>query len=141
MVKVSRYIYLIATWLFLLGVMVQVFLAGMAVVARLTGWTNHGNLGHALALPLLIMLVSAYLGRLPGKEKRLTWLLFVVYIIQADVVIFLRQDAPLVSALHPVLALVDFALALTLARRAWPLARQAEEDALLAPELMAQPGD
>ena len=141
MIKVSRYIYWIATWLFLLGVMGQVFLAGMAVVARLTGWTTHGNLGHALALPLLVMLVSAYLGRLTGKEKRLTWLLFVVYIIQADVIIFLRQDAPLVSALHPVLALVDFALALTLARRAWPLARQAEQEALPSPELLAQPGD
>jgi hypothetical protein len=87
------------------------------------------------------MLVSAYLGRLPGKEKRLTWLLFAVYIIQADVVIFLRQDAPLVSALHPVLALVDFALALTLARQAWSLARQAVEDAQPTPELIAQPGD
>lgn len=141
MIKVSRYIYWIATWLFLLGVMGQVFLAGMAVVARLTGWTTHGNLGHALALPLLVMLVSAYLGHLPGKEKRLTWLLFAVYIIQADVIIFLRQDAPLVSALHPVLALVDFALALTLARRAWPLARQAEEASLATPELMAQTGD
>jgi hypothetical protein len=141
MIKVFRTIYLIGTWLFLLGVMVQVFLAGMAVIPRLTGWSNHGNLGHALALPLLVMLVSAYLGRLPGKEKRLTWLLFVVYIIQADVIIFLRQDAPLVSALHPVLALIDFALALSLARRAWPMARQAEEDALPSPELLAQSGD
>lgn len=141
MVKVSRYIYWTVTWLFLLGVMAQVLLAGMAVVARLTGWTNHGNLGHALALPLILMLVSAYPGRLPGKEKRLTWLLFVVYIIQADVIIFLRQDAPLVSAFHPVLALVDFGLAFALARRAWPLAQQAEAATTPLPKPVAQAGD
>ena len=54
--------------------------------------------------------------------KRLTWLLFGAYFLQADVVIFLRFQAPGIAALHPVLALVDFALGVSLARRAWPLA-------------------
>ena len=77
-----------------------------------------------LAGPLLFMLVTMYLGRLPDHLKRLTWLLFVVYALQADVVIFLRLQAPLVSALHPVLALFDFALGVLLARRAWALTGQ-----------------
>jgi hypothetical protein len=127
MIKGTRIVYLIASWLFLAGVLAQVFLAGMVVVAAQMGWNNHINLGHGLGLPLLVMLISAYLGRLPGRMKRLTWLLFVVYILQADVIIFLRGSAPVISAFHPVLALVDFALALTLALRAWPLARQKEE--------------
>jgi hypothetical protein len=70
------------------------------------------------------MLISMYLGRQPSSIKRLTWLLFGVYVLQADVVIFLRVQAPVISALHPVLALVDFTLGQALARRAWPLARQ-----------------
>ena len=82
------------------------------------------SLGHLLALPLLLMLVSMYLGRLPGPIKRLTWLLFGVYALQADVLIFLRFTAPVLSAFHPVMALADFALGLALARRAWPVARQ-----------------
>jgi hypothetical protein len=115
--------------LFLLGVIVQVFLAGMVVVAGRMGWDNHIGLGHSLAGPLLVMLITAYLGRLPGSLKRLTWLLFGVYVLQADVIIFLRGFLPAVSAFHPVLALADFALGLTLALRAWPLARQVEKQA------------
>lgn len=129
MIKGTRIVYLIASWLFLVGVLAQVFLAGMVVVAAQMGWNNHISLGHGLGLPLLVMLISAYLGRLPGNMKRLTWLLFVVYILQADVIIFLRGSVPVISAFHPVLALVDFALVLTLALRAWPLARQEEEPA------------
>jgi len=124
MSKVSRYIYWGAAWLFIAGVLVQVFLAGMVVVASRMGWGAHITLGHMLALPLLIMLISMYLGRMPGSLKRLTWLLFLAYVLQADVVIFMRSAAPVVSALHPVFALVDFALGFVLAQRALPLTRE-----------------
>jgi hypothetical protein len=124
MIRVSRFVYLGAAWLFVLGVMTQVFLAGMVVVARQISWNDHISLGHILAAPLLLMLVSMYLARLPGNTKWLTWLLFINYALQADVLIFLRVQAPVLSALHPVLALVDFALGVTLARRAWGYIRQ-----------------
>lgn len=125
MVKISRYAYFFFSWLFVVGVLAQVFLAGMVVVARQMGWSDHIGLGHTLAGPLLFMLISMYLGRLPGSVKRLTWLLFGVYVLQSDVLIFLRAEAPVLSALHPVLALLDFAIGYALARQAWPLARQA----------------
>jgi hypothetical protein len=124
MVKATRVIYLIAVWLFLVGVLLQVFLAGMVVVASKLDWESHIGLGHMLALPLLIMLISMYIARLPVEIKKYTWILFAVYIIQADVVIFLRAQAPVVAALHPVLALVDFYLAATLAWRTWHFIRQ-----------------
>ncbi|MGB3716846.1 MAG: DUF6220 domain-containing protein [Candidatus Promineifilaceae bacterium] len=135
MTKASRIAYLIASWFFLAGVTAQVFLAGMVVVAGQIGWANHRDLGHGLALPLLVMLVTAYLGRMTRSLKGMTWLLFVVYVLQADVIISLRGSAPIVSAFHPVLALVDFALALTLAKRAWTLARQTDEAAAIQPVL------
>ena len=117
MQRISRVIYQAAAWLFVIGVLVQVFLAGLVVVARVTSWDRHVGLGHGLGIPLLIMLVMMYVGRLPRSTKRLTWLLFAVYIFQADVVIFMRDSVPYASALHPVLALIDFALG-------WRLARQ-----------------
>src|SRR5512147_1375892 len=135
MIKISRYVYLAAAWLFVIGVIAQVFLAGMVVVAVSMGWDNHIGLGHSLAGPLLIMLIAVYLGRFPSSIKWLTWLLFGVYVLQADVIIFLRFQAPVISAFHPVLALVDFALGLTLARRAWPLARQAQTPVSVQPDL------
>jgi hypothetical protein len=126
MVKISRYAYLGASWLFLAGVIAQVFLAGMVVVALRMNWNLHRDTGHTIGLPLLIMLITMYLGRMPVSLKRLTWLLFGVYFLQADVVIFLRAQAPVISALHPVLALFDFAIGWILARRAWPLAREVQ---------------
>lgn len=128
MIKISRYIYLAASSLFLIGVTLQVFLAGMVVVALRTGWGNHRDLGHALALPLLIMLVTAYLGRLPSKIKWMTWLLLGVYIIQADVIIFMRASYPYVSAFHPVLALVDFGLGAFLVYQVWKLVQDDREE-------------
>jgi len=65
-----------------------------------------------------------YLDRLPRQLKWLTWLLFLVYVFQVDVVIFLVAQVPLMAALHPVLALIDFALGLALVQRAWSLVRQ-----------------
>src|SRR5512146_622700 len=126
MVRISRYIYLVISWLFVAGVVTQVFFVGMIIVAVKMGWDPHIGLGHTLAAPLLLMLITMYLGRLPVPMKRLTWLLFGVYVLQADVLIFLRGQAPVLSAFHPVLALVDFFLGLTLARRALPLARQSQ---------------
>lgn len=127
MVKnIFRIVYLIFAWLFVIGVLTQVFLAGMVVVAGQMGWDGHAGLGHTLGGPILLMLLSAYLGRLSTRMKWLTWLLFAVYVLQADVIIFMRGSAPLIAAFHPVLALVDFALGFTLARQAWALARQPE---------------
>ena len=128
MIKISRYIYLAASSLFLIGVTLQVFLAGMVVVALQTGWGNHRDLGHALALPLLIMLVTAYLGRLPSKMKWMTWLLLGVYVIQSDVIIFMRASYPYVSAFHPVLALVEFGLGAFLVYQVWKLVQDDREE-------------
>lgn len=124
MIRVARYIYMGAAWLFVTGIVLQVFLAGMVVVARQISWNNHIGLGHMLAGPLLFMLVTLYLGRMPRRVKTLTWTLFIVYAIQADVIIFMRLSAPVISAFHPVLALVDFGLGYFLARQAVRLARE-----------------
>ena len=117
MARISRYIYSGVAWLFLALVVTQVFLAGMAVVAMQISWDAHRGLGHMLGIPILLMLIAAYTGRMPGSLKRWTWALFGVFILQAEVLIFLREAVPVLSAFHPVLALVDFALGLT-----WPAA-------------------
>jgi hypothetical protein len=118
MVKTARIIYLVLAWIFLAAVTVQVFLAGLAVVARLTGWDYHIGFGHMVGVPVLFMLIAMYLGRMPRGLKWMTWGLFGVFILQAEVIIFLRTAAPLISAFHPVLALVDVGLGLSLARQA-----------------------
>lgn len=56
--------------------------------------------------------------------KPFTWLNLVIDILLADVVIFMLGSAPLVAALHPVLAILLFGIAGFLAMRAWQLVRE-----------------
>ncbi len=117
-------VYVISGLVFLSVVVVQVFLAGMVVVAALTDWSAHKALGHYLGLPSMIMLIMAYVGRFPGKTKLWTWVLFGLFIIQAEILIFLRASVPVLSALHPVLALVEFALGVLLITQARTFGRE-----------------
>src|SRR3970040_2463018 len=141
MVKVTRYIYLVLACLFVIGVLYQVYLAGLVVVASRAGWGDHIGLGHTLAGPLLLMLIAQYLARLPRSSKTLTWILFVAYALQADVVIFMRGFAALVSALHPVLALVDFVSGYALVVRTWKLIKSPEMVEAAPSATQATPAD
>jgi hypothetical protein len=58
----------------------------------------------------------------------MTWLLIGVYIIQSDVIIFMRASYPYVSAFHPVLALVDFGLGAFLVYQVWKLVQDDREE-------------
>jgi pimeloyl-ACP methyl ester carboxylesterase len=132
--KIFRWIYAVMVLLFLAGVLVQVFLAGLAVVARRAGWDNHIVMGHSLGGPLVLMLLVMFPAKLPSNLKWLTALLFGVYFVQADVVIFLRNSLPYVSALHPVLALFDFLLAQHLVRVSFGLLFSGEAPVLDEPD-------
>jgi len=114
--RITLWIYAISAGLFLAGVVVQVFLAGLVVVARRAGWAYHASLGHILGLFLILMLVTMVPAKLPVRSRWQTVLLFGVYFLQADVLIFMRASAPYAAALHPVLALFDFLLAQQLVR-------------------------
>jgi uncharacterized membrane protein YkvI len=110
----------ILAWLFLLAIVAQVFLAGLASLAG-ESWDLHRALGHLLAFILIPMLIVMHLGRAGRQVLLLTWLLFLVWIVQVYVlVIFLRQTMPPVAALHPVLALVEFWLVVRLLAAAKP---------------------
>jgi mercuric ion transport protein len=112
---VSRYVYTIAAWLFVVGILTQVFLVGLSLLGGQPGWQTHIGLGRNLGILALLMVVLAYTGQLPRPMKRFTWLNFAIYILLADVVIFMRELAPLVAALHPVLAVLLFGVTASLA--------------------------
>jgi hypothetical protein len=117
MTKNANLFFRILTWLFIAGVFVQVLLAGLTVVAAEINWEIHIGLGHLLGLPLILMLITMYVGKASKQVKNTSWILFVTYVLQADVLIFLRFNEPplsYLSALHPVLALIDFWLAIRL---------------------------
>ncbi len=123
--RLSRYAYATAAWLFVVGILTQVFLIGLTFLGGRPNLQNHAGLGHGLAIAPLLMVVFAYTGRLPRPTKPFTWLALVIYVLLADVVIFMRGSAPIIAALHPVLAVILFGVTGFLAVRAWRLVREA----------------
>ena len=115
--KWIRMLYVIDAWLFPVAILVQVFFVGLSLFTGQAFWSIHITFGHFIALLPILLVILAYLGRLPSPEKRLAWLVLGVYLIQAEVFAAIRADVPLLAAFHPVLALVLFALALIIARR------------------------
>jgi hypothetical protein len=129
--RLSHYAYAAAAWLFVAGILTQVFLVGLSLLGGQSGWQIHIGLGHGLSILALLMTVFAYTGRMPHPMKLFTWLSLVLYGLLADVVVFLRGSFPLVAALHPVLAVLLFGIAGFLAMRAWRLVREARVTSLL----------
>ncbi len=123
MVKWTRILYLIVAWLFPVAILIQVFLVGLSLFTGQAYWSTHRDVGHTLAVLPLLLVILAYLGRLPRSEKRLIWLQFGVYLVQAEVFAAIRDVAPFLAAFHPVLALVLFALSFILALRSPTLVR------------------
>lgn len=122
-VKLSRSAYAVTTWLFVAGILTQVYLIGLTFLGGRAALQTHVGLGHGLAVAPLLMLVLAYTGRLSRPMKLLTWFALIVYVLLADVVIFLRGSAPIIAALHPVLAVLLFGAVGFLAIRAWQIVR------------------
>jgi len=123
MVSGARYVYLGLVWLYLVGILVQVFLAGMGLFGVAADFEPHIGLGWLLHLAPILLLIAAAVAKV---GSRLIWwnvALLVVQFIQ-PILALARHDAPVVAAFHPVLALVIFWLALTIALMAWRLVRQ-----------------
>jgi hypothetical protein len=114
-VRLWRVVFAAAAWLYLAGIVVQVFLAG-AGLFELTDWTLHAGLGWGLGSAPVLLLVLAFAARL---ERRAVWLtlgLTVAALLQPELAAA-RRDAPVVAAFHPVNALLVFWLAWLVARR------------------------
>jgi uncharacterized membrane protein len=90
------------TVLFLLGVVVQFFLAGLNVFGG-SSIESHRVLGFILAAAALLLIILALVGRLPRKTVLLVVLLLGLTILQS---VLVNVDIDEVGALHPVNALV-----------------------------------
>lgn len=107
--------------LFVVAIVVQVFLAG-AALANLGGSGNfetHIEFGYTwMGIAALAVLLTALAARRPRRETLIALGLLGLYIVQTILPNF-RSSASWVAALHPVNALLLFALAAWYARRAW----------------------
>jgi hypothetical protein len=114
-VTLWRILFAAAAWLYLAGVVTQVFLAG-AGLFKLTDWTAHTQLGWGLGSAPLLLLALSLLAR-PGRGTiLLTAALAMAAMVQPELAAA-RHEAPVIAALHPVNALLVFWLTWLVARR------------------------
>lgn len=101
-------------WVFALGIVLQVMLAGVSLFVDGNRWRLHANVGHSFLLPLLSMLLLSVLGGLP---RRLGWL------VLAAISLMMIQGATAAmggwpAVVHPVNAMLLFWLSLDIVRQA-----------------------
>lgn len=108
--------YLVLTAIFALGVLGQIFVAGMAVFVDSGTWALHRTVVHPLEPALLVLFVLALLGRLSRFLKAAPIGSFLLLSLQYATG---AMAGTLVAALHPANAVAIFLASAMAVRRAW----------------------
>jgi uncharacterized membrane protein len=107
-------------WLFVASIVVQVFLIGTAIreLGGSNDFSGHVGFGYSIGFIALIVVVTAIIARAGRTAIAASLGLLILYVVQTVLPGF-SGSMPWLSALHPVNALVLFALSIWYARRAW----------------------
>jgi hypothetical protein len=127
MAAIGRMAHVWAAGLFAAGVVVQAFLAGLAL-AQLGGsgdFSTHGAIGYSvMGILALAVPITAALGRVPRRQLGWSLGLLVLYIVQTSLP-YMRDGSPVIAALHPANAMLLLLLAVMITWRAMALSREA----------------
>ena len=130
--RFARPIHLGIAWLFVLGLLYQVFLAGMGVFDGAAAFATHRDTGYTLTLlPALLALVAA-VGRL-GKWHVIAPLVMLGQFILQSVLVLQRDSLPAIAALHPVNGFLILLIATAIAVDAWRR-RRADDPETVRPQ-------
>jgi hypothetical protein len=100
------------------AILVQVYLAGLAIFSDGSHWALHGAIGGAIAVPIIALVVMAWLSPPLRRHRLLTALLFGLYVLQF-VFIIVGEGWGFLHALHPANAVAITVAAVLLAKEAW----------------------
>ena len=118
---IRRLAFAVAAWLFVLGVVIQVFLAGAAIF-EVTDYFPHGYLGWVLPLVPVVVFILAIVARAGRRTLLLSIAMVVLTGLQPELAAH-REENPVAAAFHPANALLIFWLAWTVARRSTQMLR------------------
>lgn len=115
-IRLGRYGYLALAVFFIICAIAQIYIAGMAVFIDPANWSLHTTFVHAFVPMLMLLLVLAFIGRLPRSLKVAPIGLFLLITIQYATA---TMYGSLVAAIHPVNAVVIFLVSALAAKRTW----------------------
>ena len=134
--RIARPIHLAVAWLLVIGLLVQVFLAGMGVFSSATEFATHRDVGYTLTLLPVVLIVTALVGGFGRWHAIAAAVMFAQFILQS-ILVLQRDSMPAIAALHPVNGFVILLIAVWVARdawRAWQLSRESSPPERIAPE-------
>lgn len=114
MVRAARIAYLVLAWAFLVGVVIQVFVIGLALFGG-TSTELHVNIGWILHLAPLLVLLAAALSK-AGRRHWVAALALAAVVFVVPILVLARDSSQAIAALHPVAAIVAFWLSVVVAR-------------------------
>ena len=126
--RIARPIHVVVAWLLVLGLLVQVFLAGMGVFAEASSFATHRDFGYTLTLLPVVLIVTALVGRFGRWHAIAAAVMFGQFILQS-IFVLQRDTTPAIAALHPVNGFLILLIAVWLARDAWRVWQASDEPA------------
>jgi hypothetical protein len=111
---------IVLMWLarvFAVCIIVQVFLAGLAIFVDAAHLAGHKSFAHYITFLPIVMIILSFITRLPVTFRLQSIRLFGLIIVEFSTAI-LSSKIGFLSALHPVIALVLFWYAMSLAKQA-----------------------
>ena len=121
--SIARTLYLVVAVAFVVGLVAQVFLAGLGVFDSPSAFATHRDVGYTLSILPILLLVLGLVGGLGRRMAILAAAIFGLFLLQS-VFVAMRDSSPTIAALHPVNGFLIVFLAIVVAREAW-LAREA----------------
>ena len=110
----ARYAYLVLAWAFVVGVLLQVFFAGLGLFDDPGLMQLHVNFGWIVHLFPILIVIAAAVAR-AGRRRILQAVALAAIVFVIPLLPMLRESAPAVAALHPVLAMLAFGAAVGVA--------------------------
>lgn len=108
--------------LFVICIIVQIFLAGLAIFVDPSNWRNHKIFVHLFELIPILMFIFAFVGQLPRWAKwqsaAMFGLIFVMYLTANITPVF-----PWAAAAHPIIAMFLFMGSIQIAKQSFQLAK------------------
>jgi Family of unknown function (DUF6220) len=115
---IARKLHAGIAWLLVATLVLQVWLAGRGVFESPTVFVTHRDVGYAISLFPIVLLVLGFLGGMGRRVAIMAAVIFGLVILQS-VFVALRSSSPAIAALHPVNGFLILLVAVLLARESW----------------------
>jgi hypothetical protein len=109
--------------LFFISIIIQIFLAGVAIFADIGHWSYHESFIHYFEFVPIGMLILSFFGGIPKMFRWQSAGLYLMIILQY-VTANLIGKVPYISALHPIIAMILFWRALVIVQESMKLMKK-----------------